>query len=293
MAPRKRRALGDTGAIAGAAPAAAHGTASVLKREGSLYELLHVDADADAATLRRAYLVLARELHPDKHPEDPRGATVAFQQLKRAFDILSDPARRECYDSGLGDGEEGEGSNFYDARAFVGRLFRRIPAEDFLRLIDEHTAEYQGSPEERADVLKHVRKHKGDATHLLDHICLSNDEDVDRFVKMVHDALDDGSLARGLRAKFDATLVAMRRKAQRERKLWEKDQQKQVAKGKCGGGDTADLALALRSNAARRSSGSLLSRVVNMEIPDDPLAGQDLDKVRRSQQRKRPASQLQ
>ena len=37
--------------------------------ESSAYTLLGVERDADAAEIRRAFRRLARELHPDRHPE--------------------------------------------------------------------------------------------------------------------------------------------------------------------------------------------------------------------------------
>ena len=36
----------------------------------SLYETLGISPDADEATIKKAYLKLARETHPDKHPGD-------------------------------------------------------------------------------------------------------------------------------------------------------------------------------------------------------------------------------
>ena len=40
-------------------------------REKDLYSVLGVAEDADDQTIRRAYRKLARELHPDTHPDDP------------------------------------------------------------------------------------------------------------------------------------------------------------------------------------------------------------------------------
>ncbi len=56
------------------------------------YEVLRVARDADARAVKAAYFALVREFPPETHPED-------FQRLREAYEILSDPARREQLDS--------------------------------------------------------------------------------------------------------------------------------------------------------------------------------------------------
>ncbi|MBO0728330.1 MAG: DnaJ domain-containing protein, partial [Acidimicrobiaceae bacterium] len=46
--------------------------------ERDLYAVLGVAEDADSKTISRAYRKLARELHPDTHPDDP-GAAERFK----------------------------------------------------------------------------------------------------------------------------------------------------------------------------------------------------------------------
>ncbi|MGH0032604.1 MAG: DnaJ C-terminal domain-containing protein [Myxococcota bacterium] len=62
-----------------------------------LYALLGVARDADEATLRSAYRKLAKESHPDRHPDDP-AAEERFKQISQAWAVLSDPERRALYD---------------------------------------------------------------------------------------------------------------------------------------------------------------------------------------------------
>jgi DnaJ-domain-containing protein 1 len=60
--------------------------------ESSAYTLLGVERDADAAEIRRAFRRLARELHPDKHPEatdtERRALAVKFAQVAAAYQAL-------------------------------------------------------------------------------------------------------------------------------------------------------------------------------------------------------------
>ena len=54
------------------------------------YQLLGVDRDADADTLKRAYRRMARQYHPDVN-KDP-GAEEKFKEIGRAYEVLGDPA---------------------------------------------------------------------------------------------------------------------------------------------------------------------------------------------------------
>ena len=68
------------------------------------YELLGVNRDADADTLKRAYRRLARQFHPDINKEP--GAEDRFKEIGRAYEVLADPSKRATYDqfgeAGLG-----------------------------------------------------------------------------------------------------------------------------------------------------------------------------------------------
>ncbi len=61
------------------------------------YKVLGVARDASAADIQKAYRKLARKHHPDLNPDD-KTAKKKFQELQAAFDVLSDPQKRELYD---------------------------------------------------------------------------------------------------------------------------------------------------------------------------------------------------
>ena len=60
------------------------------------YEVLGVPRDADADAIRRAYRKLARKYHPDLNADGD--AEERFKELGEAYEVLSDPDKRERYD---------------------------------------------------------------------------------------------------------------------------------------------------------------------------------------------------
>ena len=63
-----------------------------------LYAVLGVSSDASADEIKKAYRRLARDLHPDVNP-DPE-TQERFKEVTAAYEILSDPEKRQRYDAG-------------------------------------------------------------------------------------------------------------------------------------------------------------------------------------------------
>lgn len=61
------------------------------------YVLLGVGRSASKSEIRRAFRKLARKFHPDINPGD-NVAAVRYQRIYEAFEVLTDPERREHYD---------------------------------------------------------------------------------------------------------------------------------------------------------------------------------------------------
>ena len=61
------------------------------------YETLGVSRQADAEEIRKAYRKLARKHHPDLNPGD-KSSEERFKNVQEAYDILSDPKKRQMYD---------------------------------------------------------------------------------------------------------------------------------------------------------------------------------------------------
>jgi molecular chaperone DnaJ len=94
-----------------------------MATERSYYEILGVDRNADDAAIKRAFRKLAQQWHPDVS-SDP-GAIERFKEINEAYQVLSDPQRRQVYDmvgrAGLGD--MGGGAPFGEGFPGFGDLF--------------------------------------------------------------------------------------------------------------------------------------------------------------------------
>lgn len=60
------------------------------------YEILQLSSSADLETIERVYRLLAKRYHPDN---DVSGDAELFNQVRDAYEILSDPDARAAYDA--------------------------------------------------------------------------------------------------------------------------------------------------------------------------------------------------
>jgi molecular chaperone DnaJ len=81
------------------------------------YGILGVRRDASADDIKRAYRQLARQFHPDVNP-DP-AAQEKFKEINAAYEVLTDPKKREIFDLG-GDPLGPGGTAGAGAGPFVG-----------------------------------------------------------------------------------------------------------------------------------------------------------------------------
>ena len=104
------------------------------------YRLLGIRKDAPAEDIKKAYRKLARKYHPDVNPGDKQ-AEERFKKISEAYDVLSDPKKREVYDAygtyseniRPGAGGPGPGVDFtgFDFSSFGGSGFSDIFSQIF------------------------------------------------------------------------------------------------------------------------------------------------------------------
>ncbi len=66
--------------------------------EKDFYKILGVAKDVSEAELKKVYRKLAKENHPDLHPNDAK-AEARFKDISEAYDVLSDKEQRREYDA--------------------------------------------------------------------------------------------------------------------------------------------------------------------------------------------------
>lgn len=92
-----------------------------MVKDTKYYDLLESSPDATEADLKKAYRKLALKYHPDKNPD----AGDKFKDLSHAYEVLSDPQKRQIYDQYGEEGlsNDGMGGGGVSAEDLFSQLF--------------------------------------------------------------------------------------------------------------------------------------------------------------------------
>ncbi|EKX36324.1 hypothetical protein GUITHDRAFT_145889 [Guillardia theta CCMP2712] len=70
------------------------------------YAVLGVDVQASSSDIKKTYMRLALQFHPDKYKgKDPKAAEERFKSITRAYEVLSDARSRKQHDEDIGVGD--------------------------------------------------------------------------------------------------------------------------------------------------------------------------------------------
>jgi DnaJ-class molecular chaperone len=93
------------------------------------YSILGLDENANVEDIKKSYKKLAVKFHPDKNQNNKEEAEEKFKEITEAYDVLSDPKKKQMYDS-LGDLQfqqatqgGGGGAHFTDPMDMFSKIF--------------------------------------------------------------------------------------------------------------------------------------------------------------------------
>ncbi|KAK8438445.1 hypothetical protein ACI3LY_004878 [Candidozyma auris] len=231
------------------------------------YEVLEVEKDATPLAIKKAYKRLSLKFHPDKiQQQNLDHDNTFFPKIQFAYSILSDPAKRNRYDTTGSLGLSGEDpDDVFDWKDYFDSMTEKITID----MIEEDRAKYQGSEEEREDILHNFVYYEGDFLRLFEVIPhLEFDEAQEsRVFDLLEDAIVKGELSmdHSMEKTWDkykksrkTKVKAMLKKLAREAKQAEKMAKKITKKPIKTEGDLAAL-------IQKKNAGSLDNLISSLE----------------------------
>jgi DnaJ-class molecular chaperone len=98
--------------------------------ERDYYEVLDVGRDASPEDIKKAYRRLALKYHPDRNPGN-KAAEERFKEASNAYEVLSDPEKRQAYDQRGRSGVEDMGFRGFTSTEDIYASFGDIFADLF------------------------------------------------------------------------------------------------------------------------------------------------------------------
>ncbi len=157
------------------------------------YKELGVANDAVPPAIKKAYYKLCLKYHPDKLQKESSKArkkhTIKFQRVQFSYSILRDAKKRARYDSTGSVEDSVILDDDFDWKDFFKRYTEKKVTKE---MIDQDKKQYQGSVEEKDDILSSMQYYKGEFIRLFEaipHLEFSKEQE-QRVFKIVSDLID-------------------------------------------------------------------------------------------------------
>ncbi|WVQ79710.1 hypothetical protein IAT38_001810 [Cryptococcus sp. DSM 104549] len=240
-----------------------------------LYTALSLTPSATPEEIRKSYRRLALQFHPDKHSSKPTAEkdklAKQFQRIGFAYAVLSEEGRKKRYDKTGRTDEKFAEVDEMGWDAYFESLYQRVDR----KMLDDDKKKYQGSEDEKDDIISAYGSTKGSLPDILSYIPHSSYTDEARFMELINGLIKSGDLeatpkwtktstdekARAKRAKAGERAAKEAEKAAKELGVWEEfygsgEKGKRVGDEKKGGKDAGEgslQALILKRQRERES----------------------------------------
>ena len=131
-----------------------------MDQKRDYYEVLGVSRNASEDELKKAFRQLAKKYHPDANPGNKEEAEAKFKEASEAYQILSDPEKRQMYDQyGHAAFEQGggPGGGAYDFTGSFSDIFDMFGFGDMFGGGTRRGAQRSNAPRSGASVRTSIR----------------------------------------------------------------------------------------------------------------------------------------
>lgn len=95
------------------------------------YDILGISKTASAEEIRAAYKKLALQYHPDRNLNNQAEAEAKFKEIQAAYECLSDPTKKQAYDTYGSESPYGQSGRQHSNNGFHGTGFEDIFSQMF------------------------------------------------------------------------------------------------------------------------------------------------------------------
>lgn len=245
------------------------------------YKVLGVDLAATPLEIKRSYKKLCLKYHPDKIRQHSTDVDEKyFPQVQFAYSIVSDPVKRSRYDrAGPFWLEGGDVDDSFDWKEYFSSVTEKISID----MIDEDRAKYQGSREEKDDILHNFEYYEGDFLKLFEVIPhLEFDEaEESRVFDIIETLIVEGEVA------LDSAMEKSWQKYKKSRKTKVRQMLKKLARE---AKQAEELAKHIKEKKKPRTDGDLQAMIQKRQAGrlDDLILSLEAKYVKKGKKRSEP-----